>query len=151
MTPEEHRRLGAELFNSTWELVEREHRTPDEDDEMVHRAHASAYHWLHAAGVTAANRARSHWLCSHAHSLAGRPESALHHAERCRELVQGSPGEMQDFDLPGAYEALARAHAVAGDSAEARRFLELGRAETAKIADPEDREHLESQFAEIVP
>jgi hypothetical protein len=151
VTPEEHRRLGAELFNSTWDLVDRNDRTVDEDDEMVHRAHASAYHWLHAEGVTAANRARSHWLCSHVHSLAGRPESALHHAERCLALVQGSPTEMKDFDLPGAYEALARAHAVAGDSAEARRFLELGRAETAKIADPEDREHLESQLADVVP
>jgi hypothetical protein len=84
------------------------------------------------------------------YAVLGRPEPALHHAERCLAIVEGTPGEMEDFDLPGAYEALARAHAVAGHREEASRFLELGRAETAKIADAEDREHLESQFAEIL-
>ena len=75
MTPEEHRRLGVELYNGTWALIERENRTPDEDDEMLHRAHASAYHWLRAPH-NAANRARSHWLCSRVYVLAGRPEGA---------------------------------------------------------------------------
>jgi hypothetical protein len=56
---------------------------------------------------------------------------------------------MEEFDLPVAYEALARANAVAGNVDEARSFIDLGRAETAKIADAEDREQLESQFAEI--
>ena len=147
MTPDEHRELGVELFNKTWELLE-QGAAPD---VVVDSAHASAHHWRHATGVTAANRARSQWLCSHVYAVVGRPEPALHHAERCLALVQGSPEEMKDFDLPGAYEALARAHAVAGRSEEARRFLELGRAETAKIADAEDREHLESQFASILP
>src|SRR4051812_28011006 len=45
------RQLGVDLFNHTWTLLEKENRTPDEDDEMVHAAHASAYHWLHANGA----------------------------------------------------------------------------------------------------
>ncbi|HEU5477468.1 MAG TPA: hypothetical protein VFU64_06540 [Gaiellaceae bacterium] len=149
VTPEEHRALGVELYNGTWALIEREDRTPDEDDEMLHRAHASAYHWLQAPH-TAANRARSHWLCSHVYAVLGRPEPALHHGERCLALVEGSPQEMADFDLPAAYEALARAHSAAGRSDEARRFLELAQVEAAKIADAEDREHFESQLASIV-
>ena len=56
---------------------------------------------------------------------------------------------MEEFDLPGAYEALARAHAVAGDAAESRRYIELGRIETAKIADEDDRRLMESDFATI--
>jgi hypothetical protein len=149
VTPEEHRRLGVELYNGTWALIEREDRTPEDDDEMLNRAHASAYHWLHAPH-TAANRARSHWLCSRVHAITGQPEGALHHAERCLALVQGAPEEMEEFDLPSAYEALARAHAAGGRPAEAQRFVELGRAEAARIADTEDRGQLESQFAEIV-
>jgi hypothetical protein len=117
---------------------------------MLHRAHASAYHWLYAPH-TAANLARSHWLCSRVHAITGQPEGALHHAERCLALVEGAPAEMEEFDLPSAYEALARAHAAGGRPAEARRFVELGRAESAGIADEEDREQLEAQFAEIVP
>jgi hypothetical protein len=145
VTPEEHRRLGVELYNGTWTLIAREDRTPDEDDEMLHRAHASAYHWLHGPH-TAANRARSHWLCSRVHALAGQPEGALHHARRCLALVEGHSEEMEDFDLAAAHEALARAHAAAGATGEARRHLELARAETAKIANPKDAQHIETDL-----
>jgi hypothetical protein len=145
VTPDEHRALGVELYNKTWELLE----AGADADEIVDTAHASAFHWQRAAGATAANRARSHWLCSHVYAVAGRPEPALHHAERCLAVVESAPDEMEEFDLPVAYEALARAHSVAGDDTEARRFVDLGLAETAKIADAEDREQLEAQFAEI--
>jgi hypothetical protein len=56
---------------------------------------------------------------------------------------------MEEFDLPAAYEALARAHLVAGDVNEARRYRERGVAETAKIADEEDRRIMETDFATI--
>ena len=147
MTPDEHRALGVELYNTTWELLE----GGAAPDAVVDTAHASAFHWSLAAGATAANRARSQWLCSHVYAVLGRPEPALYHAERCLALVQGTPDEMEEFDLPAAYEALARAHAVAGRSEEARRFLAVGRAEISRIADAEDREHLESQFASVLP
>ena len=145
MTPEEHRRLGVELYNGTWELIERQDRTPDEDDEMLDRAHASAYHWLQAPH-TAANRARSQWLCSRVHVLAGQPEGALHHARRCLALVEGHSEEMEDWDLASAHEALARAHAASGELDEARRYLELARAETAAIADPKDSQHIQADL-----
>ena len=145
MTPEEHRRLGVELYNGTWALIERGNRTPDQDDEMLHRDHASAYHWLQAPH-TAANRARSHWLCSRVHALAGQPEGAIHHARRCLALVQGHGDEMEDWDLAAAHEALARAHAAAGEPDEARRYLELARTEAAAIANPKDRDHIEEDL-----
>lgn len=144
---ETQRRLAADCFNKTWTLLDKQDRTPEDDDEMLHCAHASAYHWTQVG--TAANRARGEWQCSRAYAILGRPEPSLHHARRCLELVEASPAEMEEFDLPGAYEALARAHAVAGDAAEARRYVELGRAETAKIADEDDRRLLESDFATI--
>ena len=144
---ETHKRLGIDLFNRTWTLMEKEGRTPDEDDEMLHCTHASAYHWLHAG--TAANRARGEWQCSRVNAILGRPEAALAHAHRCLELVESAPEVMEEFDLPAAYEALARAHLVAGDLSEARRYRELGVAETAKIADEEDRQIMETDFATI--
>lgn len=146
MTPEEHRRLGVELYNGTWELIERGDRTADEDDEMLHRAHASAYHWLHAAGATAANRARSQWLCSRVHAVAAQPEGALYHARRCLALVEERGDEMEDWDLAAAHEALARAHLVAGDDEAARQEFELARAETEKIANHHDRKHIDADL-----
>jgi hypothetical protein len=148
VTSDEHRQLGIELYNRTWELLEEDGADPD---ETVHAAHASAYHWLHAAGTTAAHRARSHWLCSHVYAVLGRPEPALYHAGRCLALVEGAPEEMDEFDLPSAYEALARANAAAGNRGEARRFVDLGRAEAEKMTDAEDREQLESQLASVIP
>ena len=76
---------------------------------MIHCAHASAYHWLQVG--TPANRARSEWQCSRVHAILGHVEPALRHARRCLEIVEANPDEMEDWDLPAAYEALgARAH-----------------------------------------
>jgi hypothetical protein len=147
VTADEQRALGAELFNRTYALMEKANRTPDEDTEMLHCAHASAYHWAQVG--TAANRSRSEWQCSRAYAVLGWVEPALHHARRCHEIVQANPDEMKDWDLPAAYEALARAHMVAGDVAETRNWAELGRAATAQIADDDDRAVIEADFATI--
>ena len=147
MTAEEQRALGAELFNRTYALMEKEERTPDDDTEMLHSAHASAYHWGQVG--TAANRSRSEWQCSRVYAVLGWVEPALHHARRCHEIVQAFPDEMKDWDLPAAYEALARAHMVAGDVAETQKWAELGRVATAQIADDDDRAVIEADFATI--
>ena len=136
---EEHRRLGIDLYNRTWTLMD------SPGDELLHCAHASAYHWMQGGGTTA-NRARSEWLCSRVYSILGRPEPALQHARRCIELVESSPAEMEDWDIAGAHEALARAHLVAGETEEARRNYELAREDTAQIANPEDRKHIEADL-----
>src|SRR4029078_5225716 len=39
-----HRAQAIECNNSTWEMIEAE-RTPANDEEMLRRAYASAYHW----------------------------------------------------------------------------------------------------------
>ena len=147
MKPEEHRQLGVDLYNETWALMQRSDRAPADDDEMLHCAHASAYHWLQVG--TQANRARSEWLCSRVYTVLALAEPALRHAQRCLELVESAPEEMEDWDLAAAHEALARAHATAGDAGEARRHVELGRAALARVADAEDREQLEADFATV--
>jgi hypothetical protein len=145
--PEEHRQLGVDFYNETWTLMQRSDRAPADNDELLHCAHASAYHWLQVG--TQANRARSEWLCSRVYTVLALPEPALRHARRCLELVESAPEEMEDWDLAAAHEAIARAHATAGGADEARRHVELGRAALAQIADAEDREQLEADFATI--
>ena len=146
--PETHRRLGVDLFNKAWTLMEKSDRTPEDDDELIHCAHASAYHWLQVG--TPANRARSEWQCSRVYAILGRAEPALHHAQRCLEICEAAPDALEEWDLPFAYEALARAHAVAGNAAETLRFLELGRSGAAGIADEDDRALLDADLATIV-
>lgn len=143
MDAQEVRSLAAGLFNRTWELMD----AGETGDELIHTAHASAYHWSKVG--TAANRARGEWLCARVYSVLGRPEPALHHARRCLELVEAAPAEVEDWDLAGAYEALARAHALAGDREEARRYRDLGVEALARIADPEDRALVEADLGSI--
>lgn len=80
LTTEEHRRLGIDLFNKTWWLMEKPARTREEDDELLHCAHASGCHWLQAGTIV--NRVRSEWQCSGTYTVLGRVEPALHHARR---------------------------------------------------------------------
>ncbi len=136
----DHRQLGVDLYNYTWTLLENENRTRDDDDELLNATHASAYHWSRAAGAGPQNAARSQWQISRVNAVLGRGEAALYHAERCLELC--TENGIGDWDLAAAYEAVARAHKVAGNDAEFRRNLELGREALAQIADEEDREHI---------
>ena len=138
------RELGVELFNKTWALMESPER---DEDELLHCAHASAYHWRQAGTVV--NHARSEWQCSRVYAVLGRPEPSLHHARRCLELCESAPDEIEEFDLPFAYEAMARAHSVAGDVEAAREWLARARAAGEKIGDEDDRVLLESDLSTI--
>jgi uncharacterized protein HemX len=56
---------------------------------------------------------------------------------------------MSDWIVAAAYEALARASAVAGDVGDARSWLGRARTALAAIADPEDREVIEADLASL--
>src|SRR5262249_58525463 len=80
----QHRRLGIDLYNRTWTLMD------SPGDEMLHCAHASAYHWMQADGTTA-NRSRSEWLCSRVYAILGPPEPSLPHARPFLAPVEAAP------------------------------------------------------------
>jgi DNA-binding transcriptional MerR regulator len=129
----DHRRLGTALFNGTWELMEREDRSPADDDRMLHVAHASRYHWGEVG--TSANLARGEWQCSRVYAVLRRSEPCLHHAHRALAVCEEN--DLVDWDLAFSHEALARGHAIAGDAETAR--AEAERALAVDIADDEDR------------
>ena len=143
----QHRQLGVDAFNHVWTLMEKPDRSREEDDEMLHEAHASTYHWLKAPECRPENRARGEWICSRVYAVLGRGEPAIHHARRCLELCEEHG--IGDWDLAFAYEALARAHAVAGETEEAARHESLARDAAGQIEDEEDREHLEEALETI--
>ena len=136
----ERRRLAVDLFNHAWSLLRLPERTPEQDDELIHAAHASRHHWAEVG--TAANLARGEWQVSRVYATLGRAEPALHHAERCLDRCLAHAEDMEQFDLPYAYEALARAHTISGDRAQAEHYLALARQTGAKIEDADDRELL---------
>jgi hypothetical protein len=141
----DERALAATLFNRTWTLLDKPDRSVEEDSEMVHAAHASCFHWLQVG--TPVNAVRGEWQCSRVYAVLGRSEPALHHARRCLSLCEEHG--IGDFDIAFAHEALARAYAVEGDHAQARRHAELARAAAVDIAEDEDRELVLADLATI--
>jgi hypothetical protein len=147
LDPATQRQLAAGLYNYTWTLLEQDDRTADEVDRMIHSAHASRLHW-DAIGLPA-NRARGEWLCSRVYAVLGRGEPAVWHARRCLDIIEASGDGIEDWDRPAAYEALARAHAVAGDSGEAEVWRARAREALTGVADAEDRELIEGDLATL--
>jgi hypothetical protein len=145
LEPERQRQLAKDLFNRVWELLESESRTPAEDDEMLHAAHASRYHWGVAGEPV--NLARGEWQCSRVYAVLGRAEPALWHGRRSLDLCDEHG--LADFDLAYAYEALARAHRVAGEAPEAEAYERLAAEAGEAIADPDDREHFRADVATL--
>jgi DNA-binding transcriptional MerR regulator len=136
LEPALQRKTAADLFNYTWTLLEKSDRTERETDLMVHAAHASRFMWEDIGEPV--NHARGEWQISRVYSVADRPEPALHHARRCLQIVEEHG--VGDFDLACAYEALARAHATAGERDAAARYEALGREAAARIEEADDRE-----------
>jgi len=137
-----HRAQGIECNNSTWEMIEAA-RTSENDEEMLRRAYASAFHWARAARREPANDARAAWLLAKVQLLAGQPGLSLRYADRCLALCQQHG--LADFDLAYAYEARARALKALGDDIAAGESWE--RAKSVSIADAEDRAILGADLA----
>ena len=130
--------LAGQLFNEAWRLMEQQERTAADDDRMVHAAHASRYHWGQAPAATPVHLARGEWQVSRVYTVLGRAEPALHHARRVLDICREH--DIGDWDLAFAYEALARAYAVAGDAERARELTDQALAAAEDVAEQEDRD-----------
>ena len=138
-----HRQQAIELFNFTWTLIEKPNRTPDEDNLMIHAAHASRFHWGMVGDVV--NFVRGNWQIAHVYTLLDHAHSALYHAQCC--LDQCESEQIGDFDLAYAYEAMARAQACAGQRTEAQHFYQLAVEAGNKINDADDRAQFRRDLA----
>ena len=145
LSTDEHRRIGAALFNYVWTLLELDERTPEQVDDMIHSAHASAHHWRIAGQPV--NWARSEWQCSRVYSVLERAEPALWHGRRCLELCEEDG--LVDFDLAYAYEALARGYGVLGEPKPAAHYRGLAARAADGISEQDDRELFEQDLATL--
>ena len=143
---ETERRLAAGLYNDVWRLMDLPKRRPEQDDEMLHAAHASRYHWGNVGGPV--NLARGEWLCSRVYAVLRRPEPAIWHAQRCLELLTDF-GAGENWDESAACEALSRSYSVAGNKDEKKAWLARAREALKSVANPEDRQPIEDDLKTI--
>jgi hypothetical protein len=132
-----HKKSAVDCFNLVWSLLEKKDRTKEDDDKMVHAAHASRFHWGEIG--TALEFERGEWQISRVYSVLGRPESALFHAKRCLEIC--TENSIGDFDIAFAHEAMARANAALGNKPEFEKHYGLAKEAGAKIKGKEDKEY----------
>lgn len=140
-----HRKTAVDLFNGVWRLLEKKRRTPEDDARMIHAAHASAHHW--SVVGTPQNLAIGEWQISRVYAVLRRPDAATYHARQCLSLCRRHG--IGDFPLAFAYEALARASAVAGRRRDRDRYLQLARDAGEKIREADDRALLFSDLATV--
>ena len=145
LDPRTQQRLAARLFNRVWELLDQADRTVEDEDEMLHAAHASRYHWGQVGEPVHA--ARGEWQCSRVYATLGRAEPALHHGRRCLEFTEKHG--LSAFDLGCAHEAIARAARLAGIDHQADKHAALATAAAEQITDPEERQVLLGDIATL--
>jgi len=141
-----HKELGIKYFNTTWDYIDIENRTKEEDIRMIHTAHASLFHWMQIGEPL--NFARGEWLVSHVYALLGHGESALYHGTHSLDLCLAN--HIGDFDLAFAYEAISRSYKILNNSPKQNENYTLAIVSAEGIADAEDKAYFLNQVADCV-
>jgi hypothetical protein len=145
LSRETERELAKELFNRTWELIDSQDRTAEQDRMMLVMACAAFVHW-NAVG-TEQNRAIADWQIAHVASLLGYGDLALAHATSALRRVRDAG--LPDWLHASALEGMARACAAAGNQAERDSYLKQAIETVAAVTDHEERELISTQIATV--
>jgi hypothetical protein len=140
-----HTYYSAYCFNTTWDLIEKKNRTSQEDEEMIARALASVWHWNQRPDCKDTNLAAGYWQVSRVYALVGQADNARRYGQLSLEHTT----EDQPFLRGYAYEALAHAEKVAGNSSARQEYLSRARIYATRVTDDEDRKLLEDDLAQI--
>ncbi len=146
MTKEDHKKLGINFFNKTWEYIDKIDRTEKDNLEMISLAHTSKVHWQ-LSGAPVLNLVRGDWQISRVYSILGMGESALKYAFNCyKETVENNIG---DFDLVFAHECMAFAYKILGNKTEMNKHLELGYKAIDQVEKQGDKDYCKTELDNI--
>ncbi len=139
-----HKHFAIECNNRAWRLSEAPRRESAEDDEMLHAAHAAAFHWSKVG--TGLHAARAAMLLGHVHALLGHGDLALGHARSSFEYL--SARETAPWEIAFAHAVLANAAAAAGDRATHAAHYAQAKALGAALED-EERSIFDATFRNV--
>jgi hypothetical protein len=142
-----HRHFSVECFNRAWDLIDKPDRTREEDEEMIRLSLASAWHWSQRPDCTPKNFSISYWQTSRVYALLRQPDNARRYGQLCLDVSQGD--DIPPFYLAYAYEALARAEAVAGNREKAEAYIAEAQKTAERIDKPEDQQQLFDDLAAV--
>ena len=142
-----HKYFAANCFNATWDLLDKSDRTPEEDEQMIRLSMASLWHWTQREDFTKKNESIGYWQISRVYAVLGQADDARKYGHLC--LAASQDQSVEPFYLGYAYEALARAGSIAGNSEEMNEYLKKARQAAAQVKETESRQMLESDLDTI--
>lgn len=140
-----HRHFAASCFNNAWGLIEKQDRTPEDEQQMLLLAFASVWHWTQRPDCTDKHLSIGYWQVSRIYTLLSDADNARRYARLC---LDNTPTD-DPFCLGYAHESLARAAAVAYDKSSAGEHLAQAQRLADSIESDEDRELLVNDLKTI--
>src|SRR5688572_11029435 len=80
-----HKHFSKHCFNRAWDLIDKSPRTPEENEQMIHLAHASIWHWSERANCSDKNLSIGYWQLSRIYALLHDGACAINYARTCLE------------------------------------------------------------------
>jgi hypothetical protein len=139
------RSLAGSAFNRTWELLDAENLSREQEEEMLAATFAQRHLWYQVG--TTRNHAIADWQVSRVFAVLGYADLARRFGERSLEV--SIENGLDPFVTGFAHEAIARAAADVDDIDTFSEHLELARSLLDAIEDDEDRDLLASDLAEM--
>lgn len=151
MNPEElvkaHHYFAVTFFNDIWELIDKPERTKQDNETMLHLAHASLLHWSNNPKVNPSNWSIGYWMLSRVYSLNSDGENALKYGEKSYEYAES--GKLDPFFTGYAYEAMARAFKISGDQDKFQVYLQKALDCAQKVSDKDSQELLMADLEDM--
>jgi hypothetical protein len=139
-----HKQLASAANNRAWELSVIA-RTPEQDDEMLNAAHASAWHWSVIGSEL--NRMRATMLLAEVYASLGHGAAALRYAKEMQVYFLGA--QTPDWELAFTHAICAHAASVAGDGPMHRQEYAKALAAMEAITDTEDKAIVAKTFGQV--
>jgi hypothetical protein len=140
----DHRQLAKDLWNRTWELLEKPDRTEDEIAELSEAAHASRWHWRQAG--TGVHAQRGEWMLGRMWCEVGVPAAAAWHLKRTEALTEANAAALSDFDFAFVLALRARVAAISGDLDRAATEYAAAEAAGLRLTEKDDRDEFARQL-----
>jgi hypothetical protein len=142
-----HETFSVQCFNGAWDLMDKTERTAAENEDMLRLSMASCWHWTQRPDCTSQHLSIGYWQISRVHAMLGRSIEARRYGELCLAASQDSA--VAPFALAYAYEALARAAAIAKTEAKKQEYITRANAVIETIVDEDERKMLLDDLATI--
>jgi hypothetical protein len=143
--------MGAKTNGGVWGVLDNIEPTETELEDGLEMAYASRYHWKQVGTLT--NDVRAVYMISRVFSHMKKGEPAVKYANLMLDLAKkaekADKENWKDFDMPFVYEAIAKAHAAAGNKDECSKYAKMSQDLIDKLTDKQDKEICQGELDKL--